>query len=93
MSLDRALAGRIPQRTLRVVLASFLGLIGVLSFYRASLTEQLTLPGWTLLVVLVLFLALLALYLLRGIEPRCKLCHMSHRIYGVPVGRANDDCC
>jgi uncharacterized membrane protein YfcA len=87
------LAGRIPQRTLRMVLAGFLGLIGALSFYRASVTEQLALPGWALLAVLVLFLALLSLYLLRGIEPRCKLCHVSHRIYGVPSGRTDDGCC
>lgn len=49
-----------------MVLASFLGLIGVLSLYRASVTEQLSIPGWVLLAVLVLFLALLSLYLLRG---------------------------
>ncbi len=89
------LAGRIPQRTLRKVLAGFLGLIGVLSFYRASVTEQLALPGWALLAVLMLFLALLGLYLLRGLEPRCKLCHMSHRIYGTPTGRPGNSggCC
>ncbi len=87
------LAGRIPQRALRVVLAGFLGLIGVLSLYRASVTEQLGVPGWALLVVLVLFLALLSLYLLRGREPRCKLCHVSHRIYGSPPGTTDDRCC
>jgi uncharacterized membrane protein YfcA len=87
------LAGRIPQRTLRVVLASFLGLIGVLSLYRASVAVQFSIPGWILIAVLTLFLALLALYLLRGREPRCKLCHMSHRIYGVPRGRTDDSCC
>jgi uncharacterized membrane protein YfcA len=89
------LAGRIPQRTLRKVLAGFLGLIGVLSFYRASVTEQLALPGWALLAVLMLFLALLGLYLLRGLGPRCKLCHMSHRIYGTPTGRPGNSggCC
>lgn len=75
-----------------MVLASFLGLIGVLSLYRASVTEQLSIPGWVLLAVLVLFLALLSLYLLRGVEPRCKLCHMSHRIYGDPNERRGGCC-
>ncbi len=86
------LAGRIPQQALRMVLASFLGLIGILSLYRASVATGLGLPAWTLLAVLVPFLALLSLYILRGREPRCKLCHISHRIYGSPPGR-HGGCC
>ncbi len=86
------LAGRIPQQALRMVLASFLGLIGVLSLYRASVATGLGLPAWTLLAVLVPFLALLSLYILRGREPRCKLCHISHRIYGSPPGRPGGCC-
>ncbi len=85
------LAGRIPQRTLRKVLAGFLAFVGVLSLYRASVGTQLALPAWALLVALVLLLALLALYLLGGREPRCKLCYISHRIYRVPPGRMEDD--
>lgn len=87
-----SLAGRIPQQALRMVLASFLGLIGILSLYRASVATGLGLPAWTLLAVLVPFLALLSLYILRGREPRCKLCHISHRIYGSPPGR-HGGCC
>ncbi len=87
-----SLAGRIPQQALRMVLASFLGLIGILSLYRASVATGLGLPAWTLLAVLVPFLALLSLYILRGREPRCKLCHISHRIYGSPPGRAGGCC-
>ncbi len=86
------LAGRIPQQALRMVLASFLGLIGVLSLYRASVATGLGLSAWTLLAVLVPFLALLSLYILRGREPRCKLCHISHRIYGSPPGRPGGCC-
>ncbi len=86
------LAGRIPQQALRMVLASFLGLIGILSLYRASVATGLGLPAWTLLAVLVPFLALLSLYILRGREPRCKLCHISHRIYGSPPGRPGGCC-
>ncbi len=86
------LAGRIPQQALRMVLASFLGLIGVLSLYRASVATGLGLPAWTLLAVLVPFLVLLSLYILRGREPRCKLCHISHRIYGSPPGRPGGCC-
>ncbi len=85
-------AGRIPQQALRMVLASFLGLIGILSLYRASVATGLGLPAWTLLAVLVPFLALLSLYILRGREPRCKLCHISHRIYGFPPGRPGGCC-
>ncbi len=87
-----SLAGRIPQQALRMVLASFLGLIGILSLYRASVATGLGLPAWTLLAVLVPFLALLSLYILRGREPRCKLCHISHRIYGSPPGRPGGCC-
>jgi uncharacterized membrane protein YfcA len=80
------LAGRISQQTLRLVLAGFLMLIGAFSLYRASVAVRLGLPSWVLLVALVFVLALFALALLREREPRCKLCHMSHRIYGAPEG-------
>lgn len=88
-----ALASRIPQHRLRVVLAGFLALIGVLSFYRAAITGQLGVPSWMLLVVLLFVVAILALSLLKEREPRCKFCHISHRIYGVPPGRSGGDCC
>lgn len=87
------LAGRIPQQTLHVVLAGFLLFIGALSLYRASVAVDLTLPAWVLLIVLVAVLGLFALYLLRGIEPRCKLCHISHRIYGTLTSRTDAGCC
>ncbi len=63
-----------------------------ISFYRASVATGLGLPAWALLAVLVPFPALLSLYILRGREPRCKLCHISHRIYGSPPGR-HGGCC
>ena len=46
-------AGRLPQTTLRLVLSSFLALIGVVSFYRASLAPQLHWPAWVVAVALV----------------------------------------
>jgi uncharacterized membrane protein YfcA len=46
-------AGRLPQTTLRLVLSSFLALIGVVSFYRASLAPQLHWPAWVVVVLLL----------------------------------------
>jgi len=63
-------AGRMPQTTLRLVLSCFLALVGVISFYRASLAPQLHWPGWAVLVILVLVVAALLWLLLR---PRAKV--------------------
>jgi uncharacterized membrane protein YfcA len=46
-------AGRLSQTTLRLVLSSFLALIGVVSFYRASLAPQLHWHAWVVAVALV----------------------------------------
>lgn len=81
------------QHTLRLVLAGFLAFIGALSLYRASVAAHVTLPAWVLLAALVLFLALLGLFLLRGWEPKCKLCHISHFIKGAAPGGARPTCC
>jgi uncharacterized protein len=64
-------AGRLPQTALRLILSSFLALIGVISLYRASLAPQLHLHGWLVVVVLALLAGAL-LYLL--IRPRAKVC-------------------
>jgi uncharacterized membrane protein YfcA len=53
-------AGRMPQATLKLVLSIFLSLVGVISFYRASLAPQLHWPGWVVLIILgLVVLALL----------------------------------
>jgi uncharacterized membrane protein YfcA len=64
-------AGRMPQTTLRLVLSCFLALVGVISFYRASLAPQLRWPPWIVLVVLALVVAGLIWLLVR---PRAKVC-------------------
>jgi uncharacterized protein len=69
--LASMVAGRMPQATLRLVLSSFLALVGVISFYRASLAPQLRWPPWVVLVLLALVVAGLIWLLLR---PRRKVC-------------------
>jgi len=64
-------AGRMPQATLKVVLSIFLGLVGVISFYRASLAPQLRWPPWVVLIVLVVVVAVMLWLLL---QPRKKGC-------------------
>lgn len=44
------LAGRIPQETMRMILAGFLTFIGLLSAYRAALGSGLHIPVWVLVV-------------------------------------------
>jgi uncharacterized membrane protein YfcA len=58
-------AGRMPQTTLRLALSCFLALVGVISFYRASLAPQLHWPGWAVLIMLVLVAAAFGWLLLR----------------------------
>jgi hypothetical protein len=64
-------AGRMPQTRLRLVLSCFLALVGVISFYRASLAPQLHWSGWVVLTILFLVVAALLWLLLR---PRAKVC-------------------
>ena len=64
-------AGRMPQATLKLVLSSFLALVGVISFYRASLAPQLRWPPWVVLIVLLVVVAALLWLLL---QPRAKVC-------------------
>jgi len=64
-------AGRMPQATLRLVLSCFLALVGVISFYRASLAPQLRWPAWIVLVILVLVVAALVWLLLQRRSSRC----------------------
>jgi uncharacterized protein len=64
-------AGRMPQTTLRLVLSCFLALVGVISFYRASLAPQLHWPPWVVLIILVLVVAALLWQLLRPRAPVC----------------------
>jgi uncharacterized membrane protein YfcA len=64
-------AGRMPQATLRLVLSCFLALVGVISFYRASLAPQLRWAGWVVSIILIVVVAALLWLLLR---PRAKEC-------------------
>ena len=64
-------AGRMPQHVLRLVLSCFLALVGVISFYRASLAPQLRWPPWVALTLLALVVAGLTWLLVR---PRPKAC-------------------
>jgi uncharacterized protein len=64
-------AGRMPQNTLRLVLSCFLALVGVISFYRASLAPQLRWPPWVVLIVLALVVAGLIWLFVR---PRRQMC-------------------
>jgi hypothetical protein len=73
------LAGRMPQTTLRLVLSCFLALVGVISFYRASLAPQLHWPGWVVLIILVLVVAALLWLLLQRRRGECS--------------RAGGECC
>jgi hypothetical protein len=69
--LASLVAGRMPQATLRLVLSCFLALVGVISFYRASLAPQLRWPPWVVLIVLAAVVAGLIRLLVR---PRPKVC-------------------
>jgi uncharacterized membrane protein YfcA len=64
-------AGRMPQATLRLVLSCFLALVGVISFYRASLAPQLRWPPWVVLILLAAVVAGLIWLLVRS---RRKVC-------------------
>jgi len=64
-------AGRMPQATLKLVLSGFLALVGVISFYRASLAPQLRWPPWVVLIVLFVVVAALLWLLL---QPRARVC-------------------
>jgi hypothetical protein len=64
-------AGRMPQATLRLVLSCFLALVGVISFYRASLAPQLHWPPWVVLIVLAVVVTGLIWLLVR---PRPRVC-------------------
>ena len=64
-------AGRMPQATLKLVLSSFLALVGVISFYRASLAPQLRWPPW---VVLIVLLVVVAAFLWLLLQPRQQVC-------------------
>jgi uncharacterized protein len=64
-------AGRLPQNALRLTLAAFLALVGVISFYRASLAPQLHWPGWTVFAILAV-VAMALLWLL--FSPRRAKC-------------------
>jgi uncharacterized protein len=64
-------AGRLPQNALRLVLACFLALVGVVSFYRASLAPQLHWHGWVVSIILTLVIGALLWMLLR---PRTATC-------------------
>ncbi len=69
-------AGRMPQATLRSVLSCFLALVGVSSFYRASLAPQLRWPPGVVWIVLVVVVAGWALLWLR---PRPRVCAQPDR--------------
>jgi uncharacterized membrane protein YfcA len=55
--LAAMLAGRIPQHTMRLVLAAFLMFIGALSAYRASVAAGIHIPVWLLWMSLLVWLA------------------------------------
>ncbi len=69
--LASLVAGRMAQITLRLLLSCFLALVGVISFYRASLAPQLRWPPWVVLIVLAFVVAGLIWLLVR---PRPKAC-------------------
>jgi hypothetical protein len=64
-------AGRLPQDTLKLVLSVFLALVGVVSFYRASLAPQLHWPGWIVLVILAVVVVGLTWMLLQHRSQQC----------------------
>ena len=66
------LAGRMPQTTLKLVLSCFLALVGVISFYRASLAPQLHWPGWVVLIILLLVVLALLWLLLKRRRDACS---------------------
>jgi uncharacterized membrane protein YfcA len=68
-------AGRIPQHTIRLVLAGFLTFIGALSAYRASVGMGVHLPAWVLWTSVILCLAAMALFIRR--RSRRETCRTS----------------
>jgi uncharacterized membrane protein YfcA len=60
--LAAVLAGRIPQHTMRLVLAGFLMFIGALSAYRASAGAGIHIPVWVLWVSVLVCIAGLVWY-------------------------------
>ena len=64
-------AGRMPQATLKLVLSCFLALVGVISFYRASLAPQLHWPPWVALTLLAGVITGLIWLLIRPAPVRC----------------------
>ena len=65
-------AGRMPQATLKLVLSIFLSLVGVISFYRASLAPQLHWPVWVVLTILGLVVLTLLWLLVRRPREVCS---------------------
>jgi uncharacterized membrane protein YfcA len=65
-------AGRMPQATLKLVLSIFLSLVGVISFYRASLAPQLHWPGWVVWIILGLVVLGLLWLLVRRPREACS---------------------
>jgi uncharacterized membrane protein YfcA len=63
--LASVVAGRLPQETLRIVLAGFLAFIGLLSGYRASIASEIHIPAWVLWASFLLCLAAMALFFRR----------------------------
>jgi hypothetical protein len=65
-------AGRMPQNVLRLVLSCFLALVGIISFYRASLAPQLRWPPWVVVILLAIVVAALGWLLLRPRREACE---------------------
>lgn len=63
--LAAILAGRIPQHTMRLVLAGFLTFIGALSAYRASVGAGIRVPAWVLAGVVLTCLTAMILFMRR----------------------------
>jgi uncharacterized membrane protein YfcA len=73
--LAAVLAGRIPQHTLRLVLACFLTFIGLLSAYRASQGAGLHIQAWVVWAVIGSSLAAMISFIRR--RSRLESCHVS----------------
>jgi uncharacterized membrane protein YfcA len=73
--LAALLAGRIPQHTMRLVLACFLTFIGLLSAYRASTGTGLHIPPWTLWTAIVCCLGAMILFIRR--RSRLEACQVA----------------
>jgi uncharacterized protein len=68
------LAGRIPQETLRMILAGFLSFVGLLSAYRASAGAGMHIPVWLLVTTVLACLSAIVVIIRRQSASRGAAC-------------------